>query len=165
MCVGHGNLVQNDIFWDEKFLKYNLYSLKPFALLKTRSCLSKQLETKIYWVRKNFKCLGRVFWGISYFTEECAFWVVHFLNNKFITYFFSSRRSIIYVGWLRSAESEKYFLRDPSTTLYKPLLNRCVLTNKMMGRRSGGYSMSLQYWKTWRIATAHLGIPIFMLGF
>ena len=57
--------------------------------MKTRSYLLKQLETKIYWVRKIFKCLGRQFLGISHFTGECAYitlddLVIYFFRNTFL---------------------------------------------------------------------------------
>ena len=50
----------------------NLYSLYPFALLKTRSYLSTTVGDKNILGTKIFKCLGRVFLGISHFTWECA---------------------------------------------------------------------------------------------
>ena len=54
----------------QKILIYIAYTLLPYR--KHVHPYQKQLETKIYWVRKIFKCLGRVFLGISHFTGECA---------------------------------------------------------------------------------------------
>ena len=54
-----------------KILIYIAYTLLLYW--KQVHTYQKQLETKIYWVRKNVKCLGRVFLGISHFTRECAF--------------------------------------------------------------------------------------------
>ena len=54
----------------KKILMYIAYNLLPYW--KHVHTYQKQLVTKIYWVRKNFKCLGRVFLGISHFTGECA---------------------------------------------------------------------------------------------
>ena len=54
----------------QKILIYIAYTLLPYW--KHVHTYQKQLETKIYWVRKIFKCLGRVFLGISHFTGECA---------------------------------------------------------------------------------------------
>ena len=73
MCVGHGNFAQNDLFWYEylkKMLIYIAYNFLPYW--KHVHTYQKQLETKIYWVWKIFKCLGRVFLGISHFTGKCA---------------------------------------------------------------------------------------------
>ena len=53
-----------------KILIYIANNLLPYW--KHIHTYQKQLETKIYWVRKFFKCLGRVFLGISHFTGECA---------------------------------------------------------------------------------------------
>ena len=73
VCVGHGNFAQNDIFWDEYLKKIFIqivHNLLPYG--KHVHTYQKQLETKIYSVRTFFKCLGRVFLGISHFTGECA---------------------------------------------------------------------------------------------
>ena len=56
----------------QKILIYIAYTLLPYW--KHVHTYQKQMETKIYWVRKNFKCLGRVFLGISHFTGECAYY-------------------------------------------------------------------------------------------
>ena len=56
------------IFW--KILILIVYTLLPYG--KHVYTYQKQLETKIYWLRKIFKCIGRVFLGISHFTGECA---------------------------------------------------------------------------------------------
>ena len=53
-----------------KILIYIAYNLLPYW--KHVHTHQKQLEKKIYWVRKFFKCLGRGFLGISHFTGECA---------------------------------------------------------------------------------------------
>ncbi len=55
----------------QKILIYIAYTLLPYW--KHVHTYQKQLETKIYWVRKIFKCLGRVFLGISHFTGECDY--------------------------------------------------------------------------------------------
>ena len=55
----------------QKILIYTAYPLLPYW--KHGHTHQKQLVTKIYWVRKIFKCLGRVFLGISHFTGECAY--------------------------------------------------------------------------------------------
>ena len=54
----------------QKILIFIAYTLLPYW--KHVHTYQKQLETKIYWVRNIFKCLGRVFLGISHFTGECA---------------------------------------------------------------------------------------------
>ena len=58
----------------QKILIYIAYTLLPYW--KHVNTYQNQLETKIYWVRNIFKCLGRVFLGISHFTGECA--LTHF---------------------------------------------------------------------------------------
>ena len=54
----------------QKILTYIAYTLLPYW--KHVHTYQKQLETKLCWVRKNFKGLGRVLLGISHFTGECA---------------------------------------------------------------------------------------------
>ena len=63
----------------QKILIHIAYTLLPYW--KHVHAYQKLLETKIYWVRKFFKCLGRVFLGISHFTGECAIKTASWLSS------------------------------------------------------------------------------------